>query len=680
LAYRLAVSYSSLRQNDKAIEWFTRAAQLQEARGDRAGEGRALQALAGEYDIAGKTQQALDLYQQALAIRQALPDQRAKADSLTWLGTVYAELAQPERALDCYAKARDIYAAVHDRVGESRPLYWMAKTEEAMGNLDAARSHIEATLATAESQRAKITSQEFRTTYLATAQHEFELYVDLLMQLHRLHPEQGYDAKALEAHERARARGLLDLLSEARVDIQQGVDRELVQRELQSRQAIEAKEGEEIRRVASGEGGDQVSQIQRELDELRTTYQEVESQIRAKSPRYAALTQPQPLSVPVIQKQVLDRYTLLLEYALGKPRSYLWAVSATGLRSFELPSRGEIEKLALRLYLTVTGRRPGGPNAYQTSASALAAMLLAPVRDEITNKRLVIVADGVLQIVPFAVLPSPGAKTYEPLIVQHEIINVPSASTVALLRRESAGRKPARKDVAVFADAVYQRNDERVAKVVSAALTQPRESEASAAAMNGFGLERLTASREEAEGILKLVAPQERFAALDFAANRASATAPSLAQYRIIHFATHGLVNDEHPELSGIVLSLFDKQGVPQDGFLRLNDLFNLKLGADLVVLSACKTALGTEVGGEGLIGLARGFMYAGAPRVVLSLWSVNDQATAEEMQRFYRSMLGARHLRAAAALRQAQIQMWKDDKWSAPSLWAAFELQGDWK
>jgi CHAT domain-containing protein len=153
-----------------------------------------------------------------------------------------------------------------------------------------------------------------------------------------------------------------------------------------------------------------------------------------------------------------------------------------------------------------------------------------------------------------------------------------------------------------------------------------------------------------------------------------------LSQYRIVHFATHGVLNDAHPELSGMVLSLFDNKGTPQDGFLRLNDLFNLKLNADLVVLSACRTALGREVRGEGLIGLARGFMYAGAPRVVVSLWSVNDQATAEEMERFYQGMLGSRHLRPAAALRQAQIEMWKQEKWRAPFLWAAFVLQGEWK
>lgn len=204
--------------------------------------------------------------------------------------------------------------------------------------------------------------------------------------------------------------------------------------------------------------------------------------------------------------------------------------------------------------------------------------------------------------------------------------------------------------------------------------------DAATATLRGIGLERLPFSRKEAEAILALAPPPSRFAALDFAASRSAATSPQLDQYRIVHFATHGIVNDTHPELSGVVLSLFDKNGDPQDGFLRLDDLFNLKLNADLVVLSACKTGLGKEARGEGLIGLARGFMYAGAPRVVVSLWSINDQATSEEMRRFYEGMLGSRRLRPAAALRQAQIAMWKQEAWRDPFFWAAFVLQGEWR
>ena len=684
--FRLGVTYTSLKQTQKAMDSFSRAVELYDAKGDLLGKARALHALAGMYDIGREYKQALALYEQALKIRQSTPDRRSIAESLTAVGTMYAVLGQPDRALDDYRQALEIYRSVHDRMGESRALFWMAKTEQVTGHLEAAQSHIEAALAIAESQRSSIASPELRTTYLSTAQHAYELYVDILMQLHKRYPGRGYDAKAFEAHEAAKARGLLDLLTEAKIDFRKGVDPELLQREIQFRQRLEQEQSAEIRLLAAGETGDKLVALQKELEGVRTEYQQVEAQIRSHSPRYAALTQPRALSLASIQKQVLDPGTILLEYALGEPQSYLWAVTSTSLHSYELPQRSDIEKPALRLYRTITGRSSGAQDDYQAIARPLSNILLLPVRELITSKRLVIVPDGVLQIVPFAALPLPGMEPYQPLILRHELVDAPSASTIALLRLDAEDRRAAPKTIAIFADPVFDKDDIRVdkPKPFGASQTAPVSSASTEGDLpipsGNLGLERLASSRLEAESILRLVPPSSRLLALDFDANRSEATSPELSHYRIIHFATHGVVDDAHPELSGIVLSLVDKQGRPEDGFLRLSDLFNLHLNADLVVLSACKTALGREVRGEGLIGLARGFMYAGTPRVVTSLWSVNDQATAAEMERFYSGMLGRSHLRPAAALRQAQVEMWKQQKWHSPFLWAAFVIQGDWR
>jgi CHAT domain-containing protein len=176
------------------------------------------------------------------------------------------------------------------------------------------------------------------------------------------------------------------------------------------------------------------------------------------------------------------------------------------------------------------------------------------------------------------------------------------------------------------------------------------------------------------------MAPAEAtFKALDFDASRETVLNRHLGQYRIVHFATHSLLNNEHPELSGVVLSLVDRAGRPQNGFLRLYDIYNLRLGSDLVVLSACQTALGGEIKGEGLIGLTRGFLYAGAPRVVATLWEIDDRTTAEVMKRFYEGML-ARGERPAAALRAAQVATWRTKGWDAPYYWAAFTHQGEWR
>jgi CHAT domain-containing protein len=191
-------------------------------------------------------------------------------------------------------------------------------------------------------------------------------------------------------------------------------------------------------------------------------------------------------------------------------------------------------------------------------------------------------------------------------------------------------------------------------------------------------IQRLPFTRREAEEILALVPEQQRLKALDFDANRAMATSPQLGNYRFVHFATHGVLDTEHPELSGIVLSLFDRQAREQDGYLRVHEIFNLKLPVDLVVLSGCRTGLGKQIKGEGLMGLTRGFMYAGAARVMVSLWDVSDEASARLMVEFYKRMLGRERLSPAAALRGAQVTLWQQERWRAPYYWAAFVLQGE--
>jgi CHAT domain-containing protein len=406
-----------------------------------------------------------------------------------------------------------------------------------------------------------------------------------------------------------------------------------------------------------------------------------------------------------MQEQVLDSETLLLEYALGRERSYLWAVTPTTIDSYELPKREQIEGLARQAYNLLTE----ADGEYEQAAASLSEILLRPVVSQLGSKRLVIVADGALNYIPFGALPVPlgreadGEKQpgWKPLVVEHEIINLPSASVLAVLRRETAERKPAPRLFAVLADPVFSPNDERV-KVSSSAVPSRtakatekqeravrspqlaeiqlvRSAQESGATRGGKSLPRLKGTRQEAEAILALMAPEQSKKALDFDANRATATSAELAQYRYVHWATHGLLDSQHPELSAVVLSLVDENGEPVDGFLRLHDIFNLNLPAELVVLSACETGLGKEIRGEGLVGLTRGFMYAGSPRVVVSLWKVEDVATAELMKQFYQGMVES-GLRPAAALRAAQVAMWNNTAWHTPYYWAAFTLQGEWQ
>ena len=726
----IGVVYGNLGEHQKSLEYYNQALPL--SRGAGSTESTTLTNLGKAYVDMGDYRKALDFYSQSLPLQQANGDRRGLAVTLLGMGRAYHGLGAVEKALDFYNQSLALRRAVSDRNGAAIMLYNIAAAQRDLNNLDEARAQIEAGLQIVESLRAEVAIRSLRTSYLASVQKYYELGADVLMRLHNQRPSEGFAAAALQTSERGRARTLLELLAEAHADIRQGAPSALIDRERLLQQSLEAKAAAQTRLLYGRQSPEQAAAAAKEIDALTTEYEQVQAQIRDTSPRYAALTQPAPLNLKEIQAEVLDQDTLLLEYALGKEKSYLWAVTPASIKSFELPKRAEIEKAAQRVYEILIARNQIAPGEtpeqrrrrldladaeYPAASAALSQMVLGPVASQLESKRLLVVSDGMLQYVPFGALPSPesgrarergseGARGREsrrkrsplplsrspalplsarPLIVEHEVVSLPSASVLAALRRETAGREAAAKTIAVLADPVFQSDDPRVGTSASGRSAAADEAPSSAEARrsaeeSGLGdFVRLRFSRREADEIMRLAPIDESFTALDFAASRATATSADLGQYRIVHFATHGLINNLHPGLSGVVLSLVDEQGRPQNGFLRLYDIYNLKLGADLVVLSACQTALGKEYRGEGLVGLTRGFMYAGAPRVVASLWRIDDRATSELMTRFYQGMLG-QGLRPAAALRAAQVSMWKDKRWQAPHYWAAFTIQGEWK
>jgi CHAT domain-containing protein len=569
------------------------------------------------------------------------------------------------------------------------------------GKADSAQERVESAINLIESLRARAVAQDLRTYFLSPVREMYETQIALLMERHRLNPNAGYASRALQASERARARGLIELLAESRTDIREGVDPTLLQRERETRLNLEAKVRREIALLNSKGKAEELAAVKTEIARLTEESSRIEARIRAESPRYANLVKPTPLNLAEIQSQVLDERTLLLEYVLGEERSYLFAVTKTGLSSYELPKRAEIELLARRVNELMRispglGRTPDDLKAareLEIAAHRLSEMVLRPVADQLSNRRLLIVADGALRYVPFAALPDPGtvSKLASPLIVKHEIASIPSATTLAVLRRELKERPLAPRQLAVLADPVFGVYDDRVSSLAKGKrpATSPATSQSLAELERGIredgrGLRfpRLPFSREEAEAISRLAPPTDTSKSLDFRASREAAINSSLADYQYIHLATHGLLNGAHPELSGLFFSLVNERGDFQNGLLRVDEIYNLKLPAELIVLSACETALGKDIKGEGIVGLTRGFMYAGARRVVASLWKVNDASTAELMKRFYQGMLGTKKLSPSAALREAQVSMWadkKDKRWQSPYYWAAFVLQGEW-
>jgi CHAT domain-containing protein/Tfp pilus assembly protein PilF len=697
--------YLSKGELQKALDYHNQSLVLRRKVSDQYGEAYALTNIGAVYDQLGELQKALDYFEQALKIRRTVGDRYGEASSLHKVGTIYAKLRKADLALEYYNQALELSRTLRYQTRETEILLSIARHDRERGNILEATRQVETALNIIESTRTKVASQGLRSSYLASKRAFYELYVDLLMQMHRSQPSRGYDAAALNASERARARSLLDILTESRADIREGIDPALLERERLLQQQLSAKSERLTRLLGGKHTEEQKITASKELQGVLNDYRDIQEKIRARSPHYAALTQPQPLSLKEIQ-QLLDEDTVLLEYALGEERSYLWAVTTTTIRSFELPRRAEIEPAARRVYELLAAQTD---NLYPEALTNLSQILLSPAADQLGKKRLLIVSEGTLQYIPFAALPVPERRvevphrrvsssprlraTSTPLIQDHEIVSLPSASVLGVLRRELGGRKSAPKPLAVLADPVFERNDQRVRGTIKAQQGEeqhhtekasektapPSDLQRATRELSLTRFDRLVLSRREADLISALASSGQPLKALDFAANRATATSPELGQYRILHFATHSLLNNQQPELSGIVLSLVDEQGRPQDGFLRLYEIYNLKLEADLVVLSACQTALGKETKGEGLVGLTRGFMYAGTPRVVASLWKVSDEATAELMKRFYQKMLKD-GLRPAAALRAAQVSMSKEKPWTPAYYWAGFVLQGEWK
>lgn len=688
-----------LKRFGEAREAFDRALTLAREAKDAEIQSAALRHQAFLFVKLRQPAKALEPAREAVRLAQGFPE--GEVNALYALGMAHRELGDLQAAREELGKALALAHARQDGSREAEIGLALARAERKSGDLTAALDRTRSALDIIESIRTGVLDPRLRTSFLATKQDFYEFAIDSLMSAQGP-PDEARITAALQISERARARSLLDILSESGADIRKGADPALIDRERRLRDRVNVLDRNRFNLQAEVKPDRRkLDEVERQLEQTLEEYSRVQADLRASSPSYAALTQPQPLSVAEIQGQILDGQALLLEYSLGESRSFLWVVTPKAVRSFELPGRERIEKTARHYYelLTARNERPHGESLQAWKqridgadaeagrvGSDLSRLLLAPAERLLAGHPLLIVADGALQYIPFAALPIPSSGA--PLVTRHEVVSLPSASALAVLRREARGRSRAPKTLAVFADPVFQETDPRLThrsektermSLVSRITRGWSSSDERQAGGERPSFRRLPSSRKEAETLASLVPRDQLFLAMGFDASRAKATSPELAQYRNVHFATHGVLDSRRPELSKLVLSLYDQQGRSEDGFLRLNDIYSLHLDADLVVLSACQTALGKEIRGEGLIGLTRGFMDAGAARVLASLWSVEDRATAGLMGGFYSAMLRDK-LSPAAALRRAQLKMAASPGRRSPYFWAGFSLQGEWK
>ena len=679
--YNLGLVLAREEDFDLALTHHRRALEIRRELGDRRGEAAALSILGETHVLAGRLDEAVDLLTEAVKLAQEQEVRGILARSLQRLGQAQMLAGRLDEARGRLTEALEIDGQRSYLPGEVLDLRWLSEVELRADRPDAGLGHARRAIEAVESLRQAVPHTELRAALLASYHRVFDLALEHRMRLHRREPEAGHALAALALSERVRSRSLLDLLLESGADLHHGVDPELTRRERELQQALHARLERRVTLAGASDSEttrDTLTALDREIKSILEKLDRVEVGIRRQSPRYADLTHPEPLDAAEIQGLLGDD-GLLLEYALGEDRSFLWAVTSDAVEVFELASRSILEEAARLAHRELSVFDPLGGGARDDALERLAELVLAPVAEQLQGRRLVVVADGALHYVPFAALPSPGAPPEargEPLLARHEIVHLPSASTLALLRREHRHRIRAAKTLAVLADPVFQLDDPRL----EARAGVPREArlEAEPGRQRGESFLRLPATRREAHALAELALPGQVWTALGFEAHRGAVLEGDLARYRFVHFATHGVIDASQPELSGLLLSRYHEDGTSREGFLSLNDIYGLELQADLVVLSGCETALGPTLYGEGLVGLTRGFLHAGASRVMASLWRVQDRATAELMARFYRGLL-AEGLAPGTALREAQLEIRRERRWRDPYFWAPFVLQGDW-
>lgn len=699
IQYYVGRVYRLMGENEQALSYYNQSLRVCRLLGKRRIAAYIFNDLGVIYNSLGQRQIALDRYKEVLDFYREAGDRRGQATTLKTIGDIHYSTGERERAAACYTEALSYSRAAWDRNGETEALYSIARAERDEGKLDQALNHITESVEIIEAMRSQVVSPQLRASYFASIHKHYEFLIALLMHLHQLRPAGGYAAAALQASENARARSLVETLLEAEAGVRLDVDPVMLEREHSLQRDLNAKALYLMRLRNSKQTEAAAEQVEKEVRQLTNEYEKVQTLIRSQSPRYASLMQPRPPSLEEIQAELRGDNTILLEYAMGEDKSYVWAVTAESFSGYELPGRARIEELTRKVHRLLTARsgddiataeaRAESRETYWSKAAELSQILFGQVAQQLSGKRLLIVADGALQYLPFEALPGPetppdsragpaAAKDDIPLAMKHEVVYLPSAATLIALRREAARPKTASKSVFVLADPVFDKGDARL-KMAVARSDAAEGSTVTTKGVSGPNFPRLPSTRREAEVIVSLLPEDTRAVATDFAANREMALSAELGRYRIVHIATHSIVNSNHPELSGIVLSMVNEQGQEEDGFLQLHDIYSLKLDAELVVLSACNTGLGKDVRGEGLVGLTRGFMYSGASGVVASLWKVDDAATAELMTHFYKAMFED-DMPPAAALRSAKEAMWRQKHWRSPYYWSAFVLQGEYR
>ena len=685
--------------NASAINYLNQAQQLALKIDDKFYLATINEEMCSIYFKSGDYQKSISYCEKSLTLFQKDIYQKQIARVLNTMGQINEKQNNILQAKFFYHSALKLNKNIRDKFGEAETLYNLARvagsTEKDEHLLNLAKDSVQIT----ESLYLEVLNSKLKSTYFSNVYDRYELYINLLMKMHKQSPDENYAIQALQAAERSRARSLLETLRLSEANFTKDADPELVQREKEIRALLNFKADKLTELLSSEADKAETDKLDNDINSLQSELEDIKGRLKANSPIYSAIKNPSDFDIKDFQANVLDDKTLLLEFSFGAEESFLWLVGKNEVSHYTLPKREILESRIQKLLDLLKAREITAneePEAYQqrlidaesefqNEARLLSSELFGQIAGKLGNNRLIIVPDGKLNYFPVSALTLPDSVDNEPILMTNEIVYEPSAATLQILEKIRRPERSSTKEILIFADPIFSLADNRLS-LENKNSTDEDDMTFFVNSLRSFNLtdsnnrlSRLFATGKEAESIAEIVGASNATIASGFAANRQRVFEKDVSDYKIIHFATHGLMNETRPELSGVVLSLFDEKGEAQKGFIRLQDIYSLNLSSDLVVLSACQSGIGKEVKGEGLMSLTGGFIQAGAGSVLSSLWKVDDYATAELMKNFYRE-LSAKNLAPSEALRNAQIKLRQNPNFNSPFYWAGFTVQGEFR
>ncbi|MCD9188841.1 MAG: CHAT domain-containing protein [Pyrinomonadaceae bacterium] len=694
LATRVGQISLQLGEKNQALANFNEGLEIGLQANDKYSMAYAFENIGELYFADGNQQNALTYYQKALINFNTIGIKHAVASVKEKIGKLYLQQNNFRNAERFFNEALQVHREISSKNGQASSFYNLAKMYQAEQNYEAGLQNIENCLKLTDNIQNQTANRKLRQSFMADIFDRHELYIELLMHKHRQFNDRNYALSALQAAEKSRARAFLENLYFAEADFFKDADADTVKRENEIRVLLNEKADILTDLLSQNAAANETEKISGEINELENEIEEIKAKLKQQSPLYSAIKNPAPFDISEFQQNILDEDSILLEFSFGKNESYLWLIEKDSFSSYVLPPRREMEIHIGKLRELLNSREMKKDETledfqkrsqeaeilYQTESRTLSDQLLGQIADKIARKRLIVIPDGNLHYFPLSALPFPNSSSDEPLLTTNETVYAPSAQTLLTLEKSRRAYETP-KNLLIFSDPIFTAGDARFpafARVPDSNIeTAQKENFRYVRSLNS--LQRLRGSKTESDSILEIVGSSKTDSFSGFDASREQLLKTNVGNYKIIHFATHGLTDENRPELSGIVLSRFDEKGQKRDEFFRMHDIYGLTLNADLVVLSACETGVGKEVKGDGLMSLNNAFLQTGAKTVMASLWKVEDTATLELMKSFYAGIANE-NLTPSQSLRQAQLKLRQNPQYKSPFIWAAFTVNGDFR